>query len=32
VRDGEYRSYYQKNYENRAASLKSATESKPPAN
>jgi dTDP-glucose 4,6-dehydratase len=32
VRDGEYRSYYQKNYENRAASLNSATESKPPAN
>jgi dTDP-glucose 4,6-dehydratase len=32
VRDGRYRSYYQKNYENRAASLKSATESKPPAN
>ncbi|HEY0701869.1 MAG TPA: dTDP-glucose 4,6-dehydratase [Candidatus Acidoferrales bacterium] len=31
VRGGGYRSYYQKNYENRAASLKSLTDAKPPA-
>jgi dTDP-glucose 4,6-dehydratase len=32
VRGGEYRSYYEKNYEQRAASLKSAGSLKPPTN